>query len=637
MAMPNLTASIANLPEVKVLRLRERLQRGVLLMSPGERKRAILLICSSVVNALLQTAALVSIIPVIMVMFGSLELPLGRAPVWLQQALIGLDKKFVMLILGGGVVALILMKAIYAWVHVGWMAQFSSRCEKRLSSILMRQVLTTHYAWLVQQSTARIRQIAVGFVSSWSRQFVGTLLKLASDFMTAAVIVLLLIWADPRSGVLVLGVLLIFAAGIFLLVRPEHLRLAITKRNASLGANRICLDAVSSVKEIKMAGAEDVVSDIFNGHVARGADAVAKDAQWMTIPQLLLEIIVYGGLVGIGVFIVFFEVQSAEFSGLILLYGLSAMRLAPVVSTFVSGLTRLLNAFPAIDDLCSLLTATATTEQLSVDNMVGTMWRAISLQRVSLKYEKAERAAVREISLAVRRGLSYGVVGPSGAGKSTVVDLIVGLLEPTDGLVLVDGVPLIADNRRTWRRRFGYVAQRPFFLDASLRENITFNFSDNVDEERLKRVIKLASLDQVVAKLPDGCFSRLGEQGALLSGGERQRVAIARALYRGANILILDEATSSLDPLVEKEIAESIVALHGEVTTIIVSHRLGLVRYCDEIWVFEDGRLLASGAHEELLSASGLYLQMVTQSARDAYGGRHGSSDFDHSIIAPSG
>ena len=179
---------------------------------------------------------------------------------------------------------------------------------------------------------------------------------------------------------------------------------------------------------------------------------------------------------------------------------------------------------------------------------------------------------------------------------------------------MIDGVPLVADQRHAWRKRFGYVTQRPFLLDASLRENIVFGLPRAGDEMPLKRAINLARLDKVVERLPDGLDSTVGEQGNLLSGGERQRIAIARALYRGADILILDEATSSLDTLVEAEIAESVATLRGKITTLIVSHRLALVRDCDEIWLFDNGMLDARGPHEELLQQSDLYRRMVTRS-----------------------
>ena len=589
-----------------------------MLMSTGERRTALRLFCSSLINAFLQTAALVAIIPVVMMIFGSSELPVKHAPAWIAQWLAESDRKHVMLVLAGGVVALILVKSAYAWAHSGWMARFSSRCEKRLSSILMHQVLTTNYTWLVQQNTARIRQIVVGFAPSWARHFVGTLLKLATDFMMALVIVLLLVWASPMAGLLVIVVSMLFTYAIYCLVRPGHLRLAGEKRSAAIEAGRVCSDAIFSAKEIKMAGTEDKISSIFDGHIARGADATAKDIQWMTIPKMSLEVIVYGGLIGIGIFIVSFELQSVELSGLILLFGLSALRLTPVLSTLVSNLTRLLSAFPTIDDLCKLISATASTEQPPATTMIALPWQRVSLEGVVFKYGGAKRNAIQDISLTIRRGFSYGIVGPSGAGKSTVIDLVAGLLEPSAGEVRIDDIPLVTANRRNWRRRFGYVAQRPFLLDASLRENVTFNFSFDTDEEKLSNAIKLASLEQVVARLPKRASSRLGEQGNFLSGGERQRIAIARALYRGADILIFDEATSSLDPLVEREIAESISSLHGRVTTIVVSHRLGLVRHCDEIIVIDRGGLSARGTHEELLGSSCLYGQMVRESVRSA-------------------
>ena len=248
--------------------------------------------------------------------------------------------------------------------------------------------------------------------------------------------------------------------------------------------------------------------------------------------------------------------------------------------------------------------------------LAGEPWREFLLDDVSFRYQADARAALKAVSISIVPGRSYGVVGQSGAGKSTLIDLIAGLLEPTGGTVVLDGKALSAEHRIAWRRRFGYVAQRPFLLDEPLRDNVIFNSEENPDEGRLRHAIKLARLGKVVARLPGGLDGRVGEQGALLSGGECQRVAIARALYRGADLLILDEATSSLDSLAEQEIAESLATLHGRVTTIIVSHQLGLVRDCDEIWVIDDARLAARGAHDDLVKSSELYRRMIFQTGK---------------------
>lgn len=587
------------------------IQGGFRLMTLRERRRAVLLLISSLFNALLQTAVLVSIIPIVQLMIDPSKMPGGRALAWLEPLLSGVDFKTIMLQLAGGIVVLILFKGLFSWFHVGWTSRFSADCEVRISSLLMKQILTSQYSWLVRQNSSRLRELLFGFVTTWARQFIRTSLRLLNDLLFAAIIVMVLIWANPVSGLIVAAVVTVFAFIIFLFVRPELIRLAAVKRRSILKANRISIEAILGVKEVKMAGAEDSFAGLFDEQISLYAQGDAKGQQWAQIPRIVLEIIAYGALIGICAYVILFEIRSAELSGLLLLYGLSALRLMPIFSTVVSGLATLLGVFPIISDLEDLIAATKTTETAPPDDLLGTPWREIRLDNVSLDYQGDGRAAVRDVSLTIERGKSYGAVGPSGAGKSTVIDLIVGLLEPTEGSVSVDGSLLVAEKRRAWRRRFGYVSQRPFLLDASLRDNIVFGSADHVDEGRLGRAVTLARLEQVVARLPKGLSTRVGEQGALLSGGERQRVAIARALYRGADILILDEATSSLDTLVEQEIASSIATLHGKITTIIVSHRLGLVQDCDEIWVFDDAHLIARGAHAQLLAGSDLYRRMA--------------------------
>ncbi len=597
-------------------RLRELidgLQCGIFLMTAPERQRAIALVFSSLFNAFLQTAVLVSIIPMVMLMIDPSNLPKGRALVWLEPLLSGTDQKTVLLQLAGGIVGLILFKGIFTWLNVGWIARFSADCEVRLSSFLMKRILTAHYSWLVQQNSARLRERLFGFVTTWSRQYIRSLLRLLNDLMFAAVIVVVLVWANPGAGLLVTAAVTVFAVMIFIFVRPEILRIAAVKRRSILKAQMVSSEAILGVKEVKMAGAEDRFSALFDDQITIYAQGDAKAQQWLQIPRIVLEVIAYGALVGIGVYVILAGTQSAELTALLLLYGLASLRLMPIFSTVVSGLATLMSSFPIIRDLEDLIAATQATEAASPEDSVGRPWREIRLEDATLNYPGAARPAVRGISLTIEPGRSYGVVGPSGAGKSTVIDLIAGLLGPTEGSVSVDGTPLVADSRRAWRRRFGYVSQQPFLLDASLRENIVFVAAEagHGDADRLDRAVALARLDQVVARLPKGLSSRLGEQGALLSGGERQRVVIARALYRGADILILDEATSSLDTLIEQQIVQSIAALRGEITTIIVSHRLNLVRNCDEIWVFDNAHLTARGTHDQLMEESDLYRRMV--------------------------
>lgn len=582
-------------------------------MTERERWTAVLLLSTSILNGLLQTITIVAIVPLVLLMMDSSPASAGWLLSKLETLFDSQDRKILLLQMAGSLAALVVFKGIFNWLQVGWMSRFSASCEVRLGSFLMNRILMAPYSWLVRQNSARLRQLLFGFVSVWSRDFMRAMMKLVNDLVFVVFIVATLIWAHPVSGLAAAVVAALLGTAMFTIVRPKIQRLAETKRSGIFGANRISTDAVLGVKEVKMAGAEARFAKLFDDQVTTYAQADARAQQWIQLPRLVLEIVVYGGLIGLSMAIVLTESRSPETSGIVLLYGFAAIRLLPIFSTVVSGLTTLMGSLPMLADLEDLIEATRTAESPASDTVFESGWRKFHFENVSFHYQADSRAALDAVSISILPGKSYGIVGPSGGGKSTLIDLIAGLLEPTSGAAMVDGRALVAEQRMAWRRRFGYVAQRPFLLDDSLRNNVIFNSEENPHEGRLQRAITLARLEKVVARLPGGLDGRVGEQGALLSGGECQRVAIARALYRGADLLILDEATSSLDTLVEQEIVESLATLHGQVTTIIVSHQLGLVRHCDEIWVFDDARLAARGTHDELMKSSELYRQMTTK------------------------
>ena len=586
---------------------------GLSLMTAAEKRMAVVLLFTSLVNGVLQTATILVIVPVIQLMINSGAMPKGWHWAWIEAWLSGPDRKTILVEMAAAIGVLIVVKGVFAWAQLGWMSRFSAHCEVRLGSFLMKRILVAPYAWLVRQNSARLRELLFGFVSVWSRDFIRSSMRLVNDLLFAGFIIAVLIWANPLSGVLVAGGAALLGGVMFILVRPELFRLALAKRKGIFGANSISTEAVLGVKEVKMAGAEDRFAALFDAQVEIYADADANAQQWIQAPRVFLEVLAYGALVGLSAIVVLSDTQIPDLGALLLLYGLSAVRLLPIFSGLVSSLTVLVGSFPVMSDLKQLIAATDQPESAPPPGLIAPDWREVRLENVTFLYDGGEGPALNNVSLHIDKGGTYGVVGPSGAGKSTLVDVIAGLLEPSFGTISLDGQALAPEHQRAWRRRFGYVAQRPFLMDASLRENIIFGSPAPIDPDKLQRAITLAKLDGVVGRLPGGLKGRVGEQGALLSGGERQRVAIARALYRGADVLILDEATSSLDTLVEQEIAESIASLHGAVTTIIVSHRLGLVRACDEIWVFDSTRLTARGRHEELMTASSLYRRMVTQ------------------------
>lgn len=230
----------------------------------------------------------------------------------------------------------------------------------------------------------------------------------------------------------------------------------------------------------------------------------------------------------------------------------------------------------------------------------------ISFNRVSFQYAGSESSVLKEISFSFEKNSTIALVGPSGVGKSTVVDLLTGLIQPTEGTISVDGVDLEALNTSHWLKKIGSVEQEVFLFDTSVRDNIVL-FDNTVSTEKVIAAAKLTHAHEFIVLMPEGYQTRVGERGYRLSVGQRQRLALARALVRDPELLILDEATSSLDSDSEFFIQNTLNELHSECTVFIVAHRLSTVQRADQIIVMQDGRITEKGTHKELLELNKYY------------------------------
>src|SRR5690606_13870739 len=216
----------------------------------------------------------------------------------------------------------------------------------------------------------------------------------------------------------------------------------------------------------------------------------------------------------------------------------------------------------------------------------------IELRHVSYRYPGAPRDSLNGVDIRIAWRSTVGFIGGSGAGKTTLVDLVLGLLEPTTGSVCVDGVD-IRDNLRGWQSQIGYVPQSIYLADDTLRRNIAYCIPNaDISEEAVWNAVRAAQLEELVSQMPQGLDTLVGEQGVRLSGGQRQRIGIARALYYAPAVLVLDEATSALDFDTESEVMKSIAALRGEKTILIIAHRLTTLKSCDSVYRLESGKVV---------------------------------------------
>ena len=285
----------------------------------------------------------------------------------------------------------------------------------------------------------------------------------------------------------------------------------------------------------------------------------------------------------------------------------------PALPQIYQAATQLRVAGPALAALHQELSSfqAANTQYLHLSPLPLT--QAIRLNQVSYRYPNAPQPALKGIDLTIPAHSTVGFVGATGSGKTTAVDVILGLLEPQEGALNIDGQPITDTNRRQWQQTIGYVPQHIYLADDSVAANIAFGVNaEDIDQRAVERAAQIANLHEfVVEDLPQGYATTVGERGVRLSGGQSQRVCIARALYHNPRVLILDEATSALDNLTEQAVMEAIDALAHQKTIILIAHRLSTVKNCDQIVFLEQGAVKARGTFDELTKSNAQFRLMA--------------------------
>jgi ATP-binding cassette, subfamily C, bacterial len=441
------------------------------------------------------------------------------------------------------------------------------------------------------------------------------LIELTATLVVSIVYIGLALRLSPAMAALVLacGATLVWV----LRGRIEDARVSGTQVSLSRGRLYSAIaEHLASMKTARSYGIADRYADIFTRlsdelrdvNLGMTADEMRLQ-QWLSIGlTVMLAVVVY---VSYGVL----AVPTAQLLVLLFIFARLMPRLANAYRRMQS-LAAQLPAFEATADLearCLAAAEPAGARRVEVD-----FRDSIRFDRLTFDYRGDGRTpALAGLDLLIRAGSTTAVVGPSGAGKSTLADVLIGLLPPTGGRLLVDGRPLEPDHRAAWREQIGYVAQETFLFHDTVRANLVWARPDAGDEE-LWQALRQAAADQFVAGLPQGLDTVVGDRGVLLAGGERQRLSLARALLREPRLLILDEATSSLDSENELRIQQAIDDLHHQTTIVVITHRLPTIRHADVIHVLDQGRLVESGSWDQLWARSGRFRELCRAQGLDA-------------------
>lgn len=507
------------------------------------------------------------------------------------------------LLMALGVAAAGVFVARGALILVQYYLQFrvAENAGARLSTRLLEGYLAMPYAFHLQRNSSELVRNAFDSVRRFVDEGLIPGVMLVGKAAIVVGVVIVLAASSPLATALVVGALGLVLWLVLRVVLPRVKLLGRTAQAMAQHNLQSLQQSLHGVRDITVMGREAAFADEFRRDRAEFARARYLRQAAGQVPRMAIE-------TGLAVCIIGFVWVAAVRGGgmtgalpLLGLFGYAGARLMPEVQAMTRAVNQMKFVGPAVDDIyadVSLFDRHGGAPRQTVQPLP--FRQTLALSGVGFRYEGCEVDALADISVDIRRGEAVGIVGETGSGKSTLVDVLLGLLQPTAGRVTVDGVDLHA-HARAWQANLGVVPQMVFLVDGTLRANIALGLaSHEIDDEALNEAVAMAQLKEFVGSLPHGLDTVVGEGGVRVSGGQRQRLAIARALYRRPNVLILDEGTSALDAQTEMALMQALGNFHGERTVITVAHRLTTVERCDKVLLVRGGRLVDEGSLAEL-------------------------------------
>ncbi|CAG1003575.1 Protein glycosylation K [Methylophilaceae bacterium] len=476
----------------------------------------------------------------------------------------------------------------------------------RLTDDMVNNILSTRYGLFQEISGSELAGVAYSNTVHATIVF-RSLIQMGNEIGFLLLMGLAFLVINPAATLTALLLLVLLATTIyFLVIRPTSL-LGKEQSNIENERYRLLYAIVNAIRDIKvmgLAGLFDVKSREVSAQYAKVAWRFNFNS---ALTLLLVEVVAFIGLVVSVLVILSAGASVEELLPVIGVVAVAALRTVPAFAKLMASLNAYKFSRSFVEHLIYIRDRLESSRHARLEDGIN-FDKRIELRDIGFKYQ--EKTILHDINLEIERGQSIGIVGISGSGKTTLLDLITGLQPASAGDFYCDGQKFNPFTSRTMERFVGYVPQTLALLDESIAYNITFEHKPDI--QQLMRVIKISNLNTLVDELPSGVDTKVGENGINLSGGQRQRIGIARALYRKPKIVVFDESTSALDAHTEQEVSAEIAKLRGEITMLIVSHRLPVVAECDRIYVITHGCIEDSGTHKELLGRCELYRDLYS-------------------------
>ncbi len=573
------------------------------------------------ISALAQLAMVGSILPFLQAISDPEGAREGRVLSALRSIAGPVEDTTLLMLLGALVIAAVVTANLIGAVRAILGARFASRLNAYLSIHLLRSYLNRPYPFFLNRNTSEFFRNIFSEVYLVTGGFLQTGMGGIAQLLTILGLSVLLIIVNPWIAI---GAGVFFGGSytlIYVSLRSRIARAADQRAECDNLRFKAVAEAFGTIKEVKVLRRESNFVRAFEKPSRRFFRTQERAQLYSILPKNVVETIAFAGMVGVSLVMVHIYDGVTGALPVLGLFAVAAYRLIPAIQGLYSAFSRLRYCQRSVETVykeCASLDddqnppippsipAEPLSDRLPLND-------SFQLRGVTFTYPESERPAIRGIDLEIPARSRIGLCGKSGSGKTTLADIVLGLLEPQEGQMKVDGVTINGTNRASWQRNCGYVPQEIFLADDSIRCNIAFGIATHeIDDERVKAAARLANLDGFIeSELPSAYETEVGERGVRLSGGQRQRIGIARALYHDPDVIVLDEATSSLDPETERAIVEAVESLAGQKTIIMIAHRYSTIRHADFVVFMDEGKVAATGSYDELSAANANFRRMA--------------------------
>ncbi|WP_350432818.1 ABC transporter ATP-binding protein [Shewanella sp. H8] len=512
--------------------------------------------------------------------------------------------------MGVGALIVLAFTTLFSMYATYKIAKFGSKIGVELSDNLYKYYISRPWLYHTKHNSSDYINILSLQCVRVTNGVIMPLLNFNAKVAVVIVISISLFWYDPRVASFGLIALSIVYFSLYAFVRNK-LHVSDNKIvNAQRQRLKLMAESFGGIKEVLLSHKQSFYEEKYNSEGNQYSHSLGMNQAIGQVPRYAIEFFVYGLIICLVIYLVLSNSQNiGDILASLSIYALACFKLLPALQNVYLALTQVkgnINSFYLIEpDLIKFNDVIVDSSFSSIKNNNRIVFeKEILLTNISFTYNN-KKNVLDNISLRIAKNSMIGLVGSSGSGKSTLIDILMGLIEPTEGSLFIDGDVISGDSIFKWQNVIGFVPQSVYLTDGTIEENVAFGVDvEYICHKRVDDALKLAHLDELVNTLEEGKYTKVGERGVQLSGGQKQRIGIARALYKDTDVLVFDEATSALDSISEKAIMDTISQLCGRKTIVIIAHRLSTIKDCDTIFHLENGKCVGVGTFDELIEHS---------------------------------